>query len=210
MWDEQNLIAVTNRHLCEGDFLLRIQRICEERPKAILLREKDLSPEAYLHLAQKVLEVTRASGVPCILHSFPEAARALNVPYLHLPLWKLQELSGTSSYDKDSAGASGSPQSAHFLADLLVLGVSVHSREEAVLAQKLGATYLTAGHIFATKCKEGVPPRGLPFLKDLCEAVQIPVYAIGGITKDPARLFLLEEAGAAGACIMSGFMKDDS
>ena len=87
---------------------------------------------------------------------------------------------------------------------------------------------MTAGHIFATDCKKGLPPRGLDFLKNVCDAVEIPVYAIGGIniassgdstasdapsTYDAVpdisvpRLADVMECGAAGGCIMSGMMR---
>ena len=88
---------------------------------------------------------------------------------------------------------------------------------------------MTAGHIFATDCKKGLPPRGLDFLKNVCDAVGIPVYAIGGIniassgdstasdapsTYDAVRDISvprlarsLIECGAAGGCIMSGMMR---
>ena len=72
-------------------------------------------------------------------------------------------------------------------------------------AQQLGASYITAGHIFATDCKKGLPPRGLGFLKDICRRVDIPVYAIGGITEE--NMVSALEAGAEGVCIMSGLMK---
>ena len=86
----------------------------------------------------------------------------------------------------------------------------------------------TAGHIFATDCKKGLPPRGLDFLKNVCDAVEIPVYAIGGINIAPSddstasdappaydampdisvpRLADVMECGAAGGCIMSGMMR---
>ena len=55
-----------------------------------------------------------------------------------------------------------------------VIGTSVHSVEDAIKAEQLGATYMTAGHIFATDCKKGLPPRGLDFLKNVCDAVGIP------------------------------------
>lgn len=51
-------------------------------------------------------------------------------------------------------------------------------------AEQLGASYLTAGHIYATDCKRGLPPRGLGFLKEVCREVSIPVYGIGGIKFD--------------------------
>ena len=85
-----------------------------------------------------------------------------------------------------------------------VLGASCHSVEDAVLAEKLGCTYITAGHIFDTDCKKGLPGRGLDFLKNVCAGVSVPVYAIGGIS--PANISKVRETGAAGACVMSGLM----
>jgi len=55
--------------------------------------------------------------------------------------------------------------------------------------------------------KRGVPPRGLEFLKAVCENVNIPVYAIGGINIDGSRRQEVQECGAKGSCIMSGMMK---
>ena len=63
-------IAVTNRHLCEGDFLERIRQIAQgDEYNAILLREKDLSHEEYEELAKKVLKITNLAGKKCILHT---------------------------------------------------------------------------------------------------------------------------------------------
>ena len=85
------------------------------------------------------------------------------------------------------------------------VGVSVHSIEEAVFVQSRGAAYITAGHIFPTDCKKGLPPRGVDFLREICTEVHIPVYAIGGIT--PENIHLVKASGAAGVCVMSGLMK---
>ena len=85
-----------------------------------------------------------------------------------------------------------------------VLGASCHSVEDAVLARSLGCTYITAGHVFDTDCKRGLPGRGLDFLEQVCQAVSLPVYAIGGI--DAGNLAAVRDAGAAGACFRSGPM----
>ena len=85
------------------------------------------------------------------------------------------------------------------------IGVSTHTVQEAISAQQNGATYITASHIFATDCKKGLQPRGLGFLKDVCESVSIPVYAIGGIS--PENIDMVRKCGAGGACVMSGFME---
>lgn len=84
-------------------------------------------------------------------------------------------------------------------------GVSVHSVEDARLAEQCGATYLTAGHVFVTDCKKGLAPRGLDFLHEVCSSVKIPVYAIGGINDKNAASCIRE--GAAGVCVMSGYMR---
>ena len=85
-----------------------------------------------------------------------------------------------------------------------VLGTSCHSVEDAREAEKLGCTYITAGHVFATDCKKGLAPRGLDFLRAVCRAVDLPVWAIGGIT--PENFPSVRAAGARGGCVMSGLM----
>ena len=81
--------------------------------------------------------------------------------------------------------------------------VSIHSVEEAVAAQELGAAFVIAGHIFATQSKPGLPPRGLDFLRAVCESVRIPVFAIGGISSENAQSCV--DTGAAGVCRMSAW-----
>ncbi len=177
---------MTNRTLC-SDFLQRIEEIAAQKPAGVILREKDMPETAYRQLAIQVMKVCRVYSVPCILHSFPETAAALGAKGIHLPMHILSTLSETQR------------------AQFPVLGASVHSVAEAVIAERYGCTYLTAGHIFATACKKGLAPRGLDFLRDVCTHVQIPVYAIGGI--DSENIASVIAAGAAGACIMSGLMQ---
>ena len=158
----KNIIAVTNRKLCERPFPEQVERICQMHPKALILREKDLSESAYEAMAGQVLEICGRYDTPCMLHSFVEVARRLHHPYIHLPLFLLEEYCGK-------------------LNDFRMVGSSIHSPEEAIRAQKAGAAYVTAGHVYVTDCKKGLPPRGLEFLKEVCTKVTIPVYAIGGI-----------------------------
>ena len=183
-----DIICVTNRKLCSEDFLERMEKVTAMHPKAVILREKDLSEEEYTDLAEKVMEICNRNNVPCILHTFINAAVKLGADSIHLPLTLLREM---SAEDK---------------AKFRIIGSSCHSAEDAIEAEKLGATYITAGHVFATDCKKGLPPRGLDFLKAVCESVDIPVYAIGGISREKMPQVL--GTGAAGGCIMSGFMTD--
>ena len=181
-----DILCVTNRKLCREDFLARIERIAACHPAGIILREKDMSPEEYKTLAASVMEICGRYDVKCILHSFSAAAVSLRADAIHLPLHLLRELS--------------QEQKAQFR----VLGASCHSVEDAVEAQASGCTYITAGHVFETDCKKGLPGRGLEFLRNVCAAVDIPVYGIGGIDSD--NIALVRNAGAGGACLMSSLM----
>ena len=180
------ILCVTDRTLCPPRFLEQAEAIAAAHPAGLILREKDLSEADYQALASDVLRICNQYEVPCILHTFVGAAKALGVKRIHLPLPVLRE------------------QSKEDLAFFDTIGVSCHSVAEALEAQALGATYLTAGHIFLTTCKPGLPGRGLDFLRQVTQSVNLPVYAIGGITAD--RVPELQTAGAAGACLRSSLM----
>ena len=186
------LLAITNRHICNNELLAQIQDICTLNEKntviesvSIVLREKDLSEKDYKKLAAKVLNICEKNNTECILHTYYKVAKELNCKKIHLPLHVLK--SNPNIYK-----------------DFNEVGVSIHSISEAIEAMNLGATYITAGHIFATDCKKDLPPRGLSFLSSVCSSVNIPVYAIGGIS--PANAEKAINAGAEGVCIMSGLM----
>ena len=184
----KNVIAVSNRNLCDRPFMVQLERVCQCHPKALILREKDLMEKEYEALAENVLEICSQYQVPCILHTYAEVAARSAHPMIHLPLPVLEKYSNK-------------------LQDFQVIGCSVHSVEDALKAQKLGATYLTAGHIYSTDCKKGLPPRGLDFLEDVCRKVTIPVYAIGGIHIGTGQLEEVMDRGAKGGCIMSEMMR---
>ena len=57
---------------------------------------------------------------------------------------------------------------------------------------------MTAGHVYVTDCKKGLPPRGLEFLKEVCTKVTIPVYAIGGIHAGTGQIQEVMDCGASG------------
>ena len=182
------VMAVTNRSLCQRPFAEQIERVCSLHPKAVILREKDLPEEEYSRLAEQILEICKRYQVPCILHTYVNVAEKLHHPYIHLPIFLLEKYEGK-------------------LGGFRQIGSSIHSVEDALKAESLGADYLTAGHIYTTDCKKGLPPRGLEFLENVCKAVKIPVYAIGGIHPGTGQLNEIMEHGSAGGCIMSDMMK---
>lgn len=206
------IIAVTSRKLCRRPFLEQIERICEYRPKGIILREKDLDENEYTLLAKQVLDITRRYRIPCILHTYVRTARMLHCPAIHLPLPLLREYAGLlrgyagQALPSDVHRQQTEPPDADCPGYFREVGCSVHHCNEAAEAVRLGATYLTAGHIYSTDCKKGVPPRGLSFLREICQSVSVPVYAIGGIRLDGTQLQEIRDCGAAGGCVMSGMM----
>lgn len=187
----KQVIAVTNRRLCSRPFMEQIERICRFQPHAVILREKDLTEEEYARLAEDVLAVCRSYHVPCILHTYPNTAKALGCTAIHLPLPLLR----TYRAGSDSV-----------LDKFSVIGTSVHSVDEAREAGYLKASYLTAGHIYKTDCKKGIPPRGTEFLREVCNHTPLPVYAIGGIKLNESQFTEILNCGARGGCIMSGMM----
>ena len=180
------VICVTNRHLVWGDFLTQLEKIASAGVDGVILREKDMPEADYMRLAEEAVVVCRKYGVPLIAHTYIEAARQLGISNIHLPLHLFLQMN--------------EEQKRQFS----VIGVSTHSAEEAGIAEKGCASYVTAGHVFATDCKKGLAPRGLKFLKEVCGAVHIPVYAIGGITRENGADCI--RAGAAGVCLMSSLM----
>ena len=184
-----DILCVTNRRQCVTDFYERVREIAESRPRGIILREKDLTEAEYKVLAADVISICSEYGTACILHNFYNAACELGARAIHLPLAELRKMSDT--------------QKKMFT----LIGASCHSAKDAVEAEKLGCTYITAGHIFDTDCKKGLPGRGLEFIREICAAVSVPVYGIGGIDADNVQS--VRKAGVEGVCIMSGIMRCD-
>ena len=81
-----NIIAITNRHLCSRPFMEQLERVCKLHPHAIVLREKDMPEAEYLSLARDVIALCKEYDVQCMLHSFINVAMELEHPYIHLPL----------------------------------------------------------------------------------------------------------------------------
>jgi thiamine-phosphate pyrophosphorylase len=182
------LICISNRKLCKDDFLNQIDKLTKGQPHAVMLREKDLNPEEYEALAKAVKTICDSHHVDLIINQNIETAALLKVERVQLSMENLRKLGDQILAFK-------------------AVGASVHSVEQAEEAQRLGASYLIAGHVFPTDCKKGMPARGLRFLKAVCDAVTIPVFAIGGISEGNYKMALI--AGAKGVCVMSEAMTCD-
>ena len=192
----KNTIVITNRKLAGNQLLPQLQKILRLHPQALILRETDLPDEEYEIFAKETMRMCEKENVLCFLHSRIAMAHKIGCRNIHLPLMLLTK---TMSLD-----------AAHPNANLLQHGferisVSCHGMEDVKAAVAWGATQIVLGTVFATESKKGVEGRGLGFVREICNACPVPVYAIGGITLDNLPSVL--EAGAEGGCMMSGFMK---
>ena len=187
----EHTIAITNRTLVQGDFLEQMKKVIRLHPHAVILREKDLSDDAYEALAEKILGLCEAEGVRCFLHSRIAVARNLGCRRIHLSVPVLEAMS-----EAERIGLKH---------DFAEISVSCHSLEDVDIAVKNGASQIILGTIFETECKKGLKGKGLGFVEAICKSCPLPVYAIGGISLE--RLPQVRKAGAAGGCMMSWFMK---
>lgn len=178
------LYFITNRKLvAEEKFINVMKEAIIGGVDKIILREKDLKTQELLPIAKKIKELTEDYNCELIINSNVEVAKEINAFGLHLPF------NSFLNFDNSFNGE---------------IGVSVHSVEEAIEAYKKGASYLLAGHVFVTKCKEGLEPRGLEFIREIKNNVNVPVIALGGIYPRNTKNVL--DAGADGIAVMSTIM----
>lgn len=184
-------IVITNRHLVQGDFLKQLEKVTKLHPHALILREKDLTDDAYESLAKKVFDLCKREDITFFLHTKIEIARKIGCQNINL---SIPVLKGLSETEKKA-----------LTEDFCEISISCHSMEDVEIAMAGGATQIILGTIFETECKKGVLGKGVEFVREICQKCPLPVYAIGGMNLQ--RLPLVIDAGAAGCCMMSGFMQ---
>ena len=187
----EHTIVITNRHLVQGDFLEQLEKVTKLHPHALILREKDLTDDAYESLAKKVFDLCKREDITFFLHTKIEIARKIGCQNINL---SIPVLKGLSETEKKA-----------LTEDFCEISISCHSMEDVEIAMAGGATQIILGTIFETECKKGVLGKGVEFVREICQKCPLPVYAIGGMNMQ--RLPLVIDAGAAGCCMMSGFMQ---
>ena len=187
----EHTIVITNRHLVQGDFLKQLEKVTKLHLHALILREKDLADDAYESLAKKVFDLCKREDITFFLHTKIEIARKIGCQNIHL---SIPVLKGLSETEKKA-----------LTEDFCEISISCHSMEDVEIAMAGGATQIILGTIFETECKKGVLGKGVEFVREICQKCPLPVYAIGGMNLQ--RLPLVIDAGAAGCCMMSGFMQ---
>lgn len=150
----------------------------------VQLREKDLPEAEFLAEAREIGTLCRAYGVPFIVNDSVEIALACGADGVHV---------GQSDMEAGHVRAA--------VGDRLMIGVSARTVEEALAAQRAGADYLGVGAVFPTSTKLDAEAVARQTLKDICAAVDIPVTAIGGISRD--NLLELSGTGIDGVALVS-------
>ena len=180
-----NLYVITNRNLCVPKPLhIVVSEILDVGVKAIQLREKDLGDDALSQLAQPISELCKTNNASLFINTHVQVAVDVGAAGVHLP--ELEEVKAQSDND-------------------FLIGCSIHSVEAAKKREAEGADFVTYSPIYPTTDKPGYGPAvGVANLEKLVKHVNLPVFALGGVT--PERVGECMEAGAHGVAVMSGIM----
>jgi len=186
------LLLVTDRRQTRGRPLpaLLNQAVLAGVP-AIQLRERDLPTGELLALAQEIQTVTASHAIPLIINDRIDLALALDLAGVHLR--------------SDSLPV---PIARRLLGSHRLIGISTHSVEEVRRANRDRADYIVLGPIFDTPSKRSFGPAlGLDLLTDACRQSTVPIFAIGGITRE--RVCEVRQAGAHGVAVIGALLTSE-
>lgn len=186
------LYAVTDRAWLKGRTLADcVRESISGGATTIQLREKSLGYEAFKSQALEIQSLCREYHVPFIINDNVNLAVDVNADGVHVGQ---DDMSASNVREIIGVGK--------------ILGVSVRTAEEAILAERNGADYLGAGAVFHTGSKSDAVDISHEALRGICEAVKIPVVAIGGI--NAGNIHLLAGSGIDGVAVISAiFAADD-
>lgn len=193
-FDKKDLLlyAVTDRSWLKGETLLsQVERAIKGGATFVQLREKELDAMHFLEEAKEIRKLCQKYNVPFVVNDNVEIAVRSDADGVHV---------GQSDMEAGDVRAKLGPDK--------IIGVSVQTAEQAVLAQERGADYLGVGAVFPTGSKADAQEVSHEMLKKICQAVDIPVIAIGGIGADNVRE--LSGSGICGIAVISAiFAKKD-
>lgn len=190
--DKKNFVlyAVTDRHWLNGRELSeQVEEAIKGGATFVQLREKTLNEDEFIEEAIKVKKVCDRYNVPFVINDNVDICLKVNADGVHV---------GQNDMEAGDVRAK--------LGDGKIIGVSAHSVEEALTAQSRGADYLGVGAAFVTNTKGDAKPLSHDVIKAITEAVDIPVVAIGGISKD--NLMELKGTGIDGVAVVSAIFAE--
>ena len=179
------LYAVTDRAWLNGRTLRdQVEAALRGGATCVQLREKELDRAAFLREAQELKPLCAQYRVPLIINDDVALALACGADGVHV--------------GQDDADAA---ETRRRIGPGLLLGVSAHTVEEALRAERDGADYLGVGAVFPTGTKKDAGVLSHETLKEICAAVSIPVVAIGGVSL--GNLSALAGSGVDGVAVVS-------
>ena len=188
--EDMLLYAVTDRHWLNGETLYsQVEKTLEGGTTFVQLREKELDEEHFLEEAKEIKKLCAKYNVPFVINDNVEIALEMDADGVHV---------GQSDMEAGDVRAKLGPDK--------IIGVSAQTVEQALLAQERGADYLGVGAVFHTDSKADAADVDHETLKAICEAVDIPVIAIGGISKD--NVGELAGSGICGIAVISAIFAE--
>ena len=189
-FDSSLYFITDSTNYTEEGFLFRVEEALKGGVTLMQLREKEKSTREYIELAQKVHDITQKYNVPLIIDDRVDVALAVDAEGVHvgrsdMPVKLARKIMGKNK----------------------IVGATTKTIEQAKEAFKQGADYLGVGAIYPTTTKVKTVLTSTDTLRDICEAVSIPVNAIGGLNKE--NIDVLEGISIAGICVVSAIMKAD-
>ena len=179
------LYAVTDRMWTGKQTLLeQVEDALKGGATCVQLREKELDEEAFLQEAIEMKALCQKYQVPFFINDNVEIAVKCKADGIHVGQSDMATSKVRQTVGED-----------------MMIGVSVHSVEEALAAVRNGADCLGVGAMFSTATKTDADVLSKEVLRDICDAVEIPVVAIGGISKD--NMAELKGTGVDGVALVS-------
>ena len=185
------LYAVTDRAWVGKQSLYeQVEAALKGGASCVQLREKELSDEDFLREALELSTLCKRYRVPFFINDNVDVAIRCHADGIHLGQEDMQAAQVRQRVGPD-----------------MMIGVSVHSVAEALEAVRNGADCLGAGAVFATSTKTDVQTMPRETLRAICQAVNIPVVAIGGINKE--NIAALSGTGVDGVAMVSAIFGAD-
>lgn len=179
------LYAVTDRSWLQDRSLVAVVReSLDGGVTCVQLREKDLDEVRFLEEARQLQQLCREYEVPFLVNDNVDIALVVDADGVHVGQNDMEALQVREKLGPDK-----------------IIGVSAQTVEQAILAQQHGADYLGVGAVFPTGSKADAEDVSYDTLKAICDAVTIPVVAIGGITAKNIKM--LVHSGICGAAVIS-------
>lgn len=183
------LYAVTDRSWLKGQTLYeQVEQALKGGVTFLQLREKELDDQEFFEEAQVIQRLCKKHHVPFLINDNVALAAKIGADGVHV---------GQRDMAAEEARAK--------LGEDRIIGVSARTVEEALEAQRQGADYLGVGAVFPTGSKADAVEVDHQVLREICSAVDIPVIAIGGITRE--NVTQLKHSGVCGIAVISAIFE---